>query len=143
MLRVTLCRSWILVGLLGTVHAGGAACALGLLPWPAGIAAATALGASLAFHIRRHGLLASADAVVEARLGEGGRCELGLRNGNQLKGVLLGSSFVSVPLIVLNIRCEDGCRALVILPDGMDREDRRRLRVWLRHRSTAAGSAGL
>jgi hypothetical protein len=143
MLRVTLFRSWILVGLLGAVHAGAMACALGLLPLPAGIAAAMALGASLAFHVRRHGLLAAADAVVEVRLGEGGRCKLGLRNGKQSTGVLLGSSFVSVPLIVLNVGCEDGFRAVVILPDGMDREDRRRLRVWLRHRSTVAGSAGL
>jgi hypothetical protein len=143
MLRVTLSRSWILVGLLGSVHAVAAACALGLLPLPGGIAAATALGASLAFHVRRHGLLVAADAVVEARLGEGGRCELGLRNGERPAGVLHGSTFVSVLLIVLNVRCEEGFRAVVILPDGMDREDRRRLRVWLRHRSVAAGSAGL
>jgi len=47
---------------------------------------------------------------------------------------VLGSSYVSGWLTVLNLQTSDGrkCRSVVILPDAADMEPCRRLRVWLR-----------
>lgn len=105
--------------------------------------AAGAIGASAFFHVRRDALRLSAGAATELRLGEGGWCELRLRNGQTLTGTVEGTTFVTVPLIVINVRIERSRRrhAVILLSDSASAEELRRVRVWLRYRSRSANAA--
>jgi toxin CptA len=112
-------------------------------PWIK-IAAVSALVGSAAFYIRRDALLAAANSIVYAEV-EGGRtCMIELRSGASLPCVLLDTSFVSPYLTVLNLRLERAwfARHVVILPDSLDKDDFRRLRVWLRWKCAAASING-
>jgi len=64
------------------------------------------------------------------------RCEFQTLAGVWHEAVLLGSSFVAPHLTVLNLKPAGGrlAKHLVILPDAIDAEDFRRLRVWLKWR---------
>jgi toxin CptA len=64
----------------------------------------------------------------------GNKLEVMLRSGVWFPTQVLGSSYVSPWLTVLNLRL-DGRRLamhVVLLPDALDHDDFRRLRVWLR-----------
>jgi hypothetical protein len=55
-------------------------------------------------------------------------------DGRQLDAELLPDSYVSPYLVILNLRCLDGtrCPSQLLLPDSLDKETFRRLRVRLR-----------
>ena len=62
-----------------------------------------------------------------------GRWTLTLGSGREVEGRLLGSTFVSPALVVLNFRSGRWrTRSLVLLPDNLDPDLLRRLRVRLR-----------
>jgi len=90
--------------------------------------------ASAVFYVRRDALLLSAQSIVAVALDEGKIGLLTQRDGRQIEGVLLGSSFVAPYLTVLNFQSEGNFFAcnVVILPDSLDAEIFRQLRVWLR-----------
>jgi len=134
MLRVRIARSYLLAGALCAVHVASAACAIVYLPPIGAVAVVLVLGASLVFHLRRDALLLAPDAIVEAAFAEDGACEMHMRSGGETGARLLGSTFVSIPLIVINLACDGGRRrSVVLLADSADGETRRALRVWLRH----------
>lgn len=136
----------MLATLLAAMHAAAMVCAVLFLPgitWSA--AACALLLASLGWHLRRDALLLARDSVRELTVHEDGRIELLLRGGADLEGKVLGSTFVSTALIVVSARLEaGGIRGIVLLSDSAGADQRRRLRVWLRHAIHAgeAGSAG-
>lgn len=72
-------------------------------------------------------------AIREVTWGADGTWSLSLVSAEQIQARLLPSTYVSVELMVLNFRC-NGWRqcALVLLPDALDGELLRRLRVRLR-----------
>ena len=118
-------------------HGAAMACAVVFLPgWSMPGLAATAIAASLVFHLRRDALQLSGQAVTELILKEDARCELTLRNGETLTGTICGSTFVAPLLTVINVRLDgQGRRRVAILmPDSAPAQDLRRVRVWLRHR---------
>ena len=88
---------------------------------------------SLLLHLRQLAWLSAASAVVKLKL-EGDVLELTLKNGKQLTEYFLQSSFVSPSLTILNARPRDGywSRSTIILPDSMDSESFRELRVRLK-----------
>jgi hypothetical protein len=140
LLRIGIAPSPSLATLLVIVHLLAGACVLALLPaWWAAILA-TALCASLVFHLRRDALRLSGDAVIEVTLRDHGRCELLTRGGAVLEGTVAGSSFVSGAFTVVNARLDGGrgLRSVVVMPDCAAAEERRRLRVWLRYRAQPA-----
>jgi len=92
------------------------------------------LAASLVFYLRLYALLKSAESVVAIELSEAMQCTLETRGAKHLSCVILGSTFVAPYLVVLNLKPQNkylGC-SVVILPDSIDGEEFRRLRVLLR-----------
>ncbi len=61
-----------------------------------------------------------------------GRWRLLRRDGSVFEGVLAPTCYVSVGVVILNVRSGWRRRSVVILPDAMAAADRRRLRVHLR-----------
>ena len=134
MLSVTLKASRILAALLAAMHALG----IGLL-WSLQLplwlkAASTAwLLASLAFYLGRDAWRAFAWSVTALSMDSECRCGLQTAKGEWLDADLLGSSFVSPYLTVLNVRPQRSrwARHVIILPDAIDPERFRQLRVLL------------
>lgn len=135
MQEMTVGSSRILAGILVSAHvAGGALLAVTDLPWVWKIAALPLFLGSLMFALRHHAWRLTPAAVVGLHLEPEGKVVFLRRDGLVLEGLLLGSSFVSPWLTVLNLRPEGRRRSvpLVILPDAVEREAFRQLRVWLK-----------
>ncbi len=65
-------------------------------------------------------------------------------DGRQLEGRLLGSTYVSPALVVLNFRCGRWRnRSLVLLPDNLEPDLHRRLRVRLRLEGVPTGKVAI
>jgi toxin CptA len=73
-------------------------------------------------------------APVSLRIGGDGFLFLGLRNGSEAEAKVLDSSFVHPWITILNLRLAGGrwSRNVILLPECVDAEAFRRLRVWLR-----------
>lgn len=116
------------------------------LPTAVKLTGSALLVVSLVFYLRRHALLRSPDSVSGLELTGEMACVLETRGGERIACALLGSSFVAPYLTVLELKPLkiDGAvelreswrrffsRSVVILPDGIDPEEFRRLRVMLR-----------
>jgi hypothetical protein len=88
---------------------------------------------SLGYHLRREAWL-SAPSSTTALMLEGDQVVLTTRNGEQLSGKILRDSLVTPYLTVLNVlpRGARMARSVIILPDSLDTESFRQLRVWLK-----------
>lgn len=126
-----------LAGLLVGMH-GFAVVMFWLAPLPHWLAALLMpLFIGSAWHtLRRDGFRTQQGSLIALRLDADGRCEFQTRTGAWREAALLGSSFVAPYLTVLNLKPAGGrlVKHLVILPDAVDAEDFRRLRVWLKWR---------
>jgi toxin CptA len=123
--------------------------AIGLL-WPLAIpvmvklAGSAILAASLVLYIRYYVFLTSPGSVRGLKLGldaaDAMTCMLETQRGDVITCMPLGSSFVAPYLAVLELKPVGarrlwqrfGTRSVVILPDGIDAEEFRQLRVLLR-----------
>lgn len=123
-----------------------------ILPVSAKLAGSAMLVVSLVFYLRRYALLRSPDSVMNIELSEEMICTLETRRGDRIVCTLLGSSFVAPYLTLLELkplkrqestklpppsgrpkrRRRFFARSIVILPDGIDAEQFRQLRVLLR-----------
>lgn len=126
-----------LAGLLVGMHGFAAALPwLAPLPhWLAVLLMPVFLGS--AWHtLRRDGFRTLQHSLIALRLDADCRCEFQTRAGAWHEAALLGSSFVAPHLTVLNLKPAGGrlVKHLVILPDAVNAEDFRRLRVWLKWR---------
>ncbi|MBA4142430.1 MAG: hypothetical protein H0X43_05340 [Nitrosospira sp.] len=127
--------------LLGFAHFA----AVGLL-WPLTLptalklAGSAALVASLFFYLRHYALLSSPRSVTGLEISDEMTCTLQTRGGERIACALLGSSFVAPFLAVLELKPlrpltswrRYFSHSVVILPDGIDAEEFRRLRVLLK-----------
>lgn len=141
LLGIGLKPSLRLATMLGLTHVGAA----GLL-WPlalpawAKVAASVMLMASLVFYLRRYALLCSPASITHLEVMDDMTCTLETRKGDQIACTLLGSSFVAPYLTVLELKpAEPGnmweqftSHSIVILPDGINADEFRKLRVLLR-----------
>lgn len=136
MLRIRIGKSRRLAAALLAAHALAGACVAISVPPAVALPVIGLIAASVAYHLRRHALQQAADAIVELILRQGGGCELTTLAGVTLKGQVLGSTFVSPWLTVVNVGLETGRgrRPVVLAPDGADADALRQLRVWLRYR---------
>jgi toxin CptA len=109
--------------------------ALILLPLPLWTIASLAMLIlfSMAYHVWRDAWLAAPSSAVALKL-EDEHAVLTTRAGGQVEGTLLADSFVTPWLTVLNVLPQDAriARSIVILPDTLDAESFRQLRVWLK-----------
>ena len=105
---------------------------LGLPMW-AKMALASLMLFSLIYHLRRDAWLSAPSASVALTL-EGDRAVLTTRGGEQLAGQILRDSLVTPFLTILNILPQGArlARSVIILPDSLDAESFRQLRVWLK-----------
>ncbi len=88
---------------------------------------------NMMYHLRRDAWLSVPSSGMALML-EGDRVVLTMRGGEQLVGQVLRDSLVMPFITVLNILPQDArfARGLVILPDSLDAESFRQLRVWLK-----------
>ncbi|WP_176754619.1 protein YgfX [Nitrosospira sp. Nl5] len=114
-----------------------------MLPMAAKLIGTVILAASLIFYLRHYALLRSPGSVVSLELSDEMVCTLETRHGERIPCMLLGSSFVAPYLAVLDWKPMElrasllpwqrfPARSVVILPDGIDAEEFRQLRVLLR-----------
>lgn len=126
-----------LAGLIAGMHVLAAAM-FWLVPVPQWLAASLmpAFVGSAAHALRRDAFRTLRHSLIAVRLDADCRCAFQTRAGAWHDAALLGSSFVSPYLTVLNLRPAGGRRTkhLVLLPDAVNAEDFRRLRVWLKWR---------
>lgn len=125
--------SRLLAGFVALSHGLAAVIALALpMGWPARLALVLCVAVSMGWNALTHVWPRAPWAVREALLGGDG-WEITLGNGARLPAKLEPSTFVGTWLMVLNFRCRrwPPC-SLVLLPDGVDPQTRRRLRTRLR-----------
>lgn len=138
-LRIELGRSrHLAVALAGAHLLAGAGLLASRLPVPICTAGVVVLASSLAFSLRRHAWRQSPGSIVLLDLSDALEIEVEERCGRRIVGTVLESTFVAPWLVVINCHVKGSYlpRAAVILPDAMDGERFRALRVWLRWRRT-------
>ncbi|WMJ07360.1 protein YgfX [Nitrosomonas sp. sh817] len=89
---------------------------------------------SLIHYVRKDALLMANNAVTELVLTENSQCVATMRSNKKIVCNILNNSFVSPYLSVLILQPEGNffTDSITILPDGIDDEAFRQLRVWLR-----------
>lgn len=135
MLKIVIKPSRRLALLLCLAHAAAAGAFLVLeLPIWLKISLVLLIGASCGVYLYGPALLRGSGAIVGLEIRDGDKLSFQTRRGEWREGTLLGSSFVSPYLTVLNFRTEGNllARHVVILPDSVDADEFRRLRVRLR-----------
>lgn len=118
------------------VHGGALAILIPLaLPPATLVALAAALLGSLTWLFPIHVSMRSAHAIRRLVWEPDGVWRLWTTNGNELTGNLLHTSYSHPQWVILNFQIEGQrrSRAVVILPDSLDRDTLRRLRARLRH----------
>ena len=135
MLTIAVGPSRFLSAALLSVHACAAAVLMPLeLPFGAKAVCLAAIAVSLLHSTLRYGLLRTTRSIVALELSDDGRTVVHLREGRTLACTISGTSYVSAALTVLNLRPEGRrtrCHA-VLVPDNVQAEDFRRLRVLLK-----------
>lgn len=129
--------------LLATAHAA-ALVLLVLIPVPTLICVIGALAilASAYRSISRQALRRGSHAVNALEFSDRETVRIRTGNGVWHAASVLGSSTVGAGLTVLNLRVDGRTtQHVVITADGIDREDFRRLRIWLRWGPGPAGEA--
>ena len=88
---------------------------------------------SLAFFLARDAALHAPQAIVALELRDDG-VSFHTRGGDWVDCELLGSSYVSPRLTIVNLRPRGRrrTRRVILVPDNVDARDFRRLRMWLR-----------
>ena len=121
--------------LLCAAHVGAAG-AVWATPIPVAVKAIiiSAIALSLIYHIGLNAALHAASAVVALEIREQGEIAFQARSGGWHDCELLGSSFVSRHLTIVNLRPygQRRVRHVILMPDNVDARDFRRLRMWLR-----------
>lgn len=138
--RISVGPSALIAFAVSVVHVGAAG-VLWILPIPVlGKAAFTlVIALSLVYFMARDAALHASRSIVALELGEQGEIACQTRNGAWLHCELLGSSYVSPGMTVVNLRPRGwgGYRRVILVPDNVDPDDFRRVRAWLRWRSAA------
>jgi len=144
--EIALRPSRLLAGWLLGLHAVVLALALVMpLHWGARLALMLALTASLGYHLAQHALRRLPDSVTGLKLAADGTFLIRFGCADWALVEVLGTSFVKPELTVLHLRAE-GRRLVdyvVVMPDALDAEAFRTLRVWLLWgRKSPLGSLG-
>ena len=133
--RIAVAPSTMLAIALGAAHLAAAGL-LWLAPMPVlGKAVFTfAIAVSLIYLMARTALLHAAHSIVALEIRDGGEISFQTRIGEWIECDLLGSSYVSPRLTIVNLRPRGSwaARHVIFVPDNVDPRDFRRLRMWLR-----------
>jgi toxin CptA len=111
---------------------------LGLLALPLSIRViiVAILIISLIHYLRQDALLIASNAVVAFVLSDEMQCTVTTYSGKSMIYAVMSSTFVTPYLTVLSLKSTEKffAHSVVILPDSIDAEEFRQLRVWLRWR---------
>jgi len=133
--RIAIAPSVRLAIALSAAHIAAAAL-LWLVPLPGlvRVVFTLAIAVSFIFLMARDASLHAPHSIVALEIKDGAGISLQTRRGEWLDGDLLGSSYVSPWLTIVNcqLRGRRGGRRVILLPDNVDPRDFRRLRAWLR-----------
>lgn len=93
-----------------------------------------AVAVSLIFFMARDAALHAAHSIVALELRDTGGIAFQTRRGDWVDSEVLGSSYVSPRLTIVNLRPQGRwkTRRVILMPDNVDPRDFRRLRMWLR-----------
>jgi toxin CptA len=99
------------------------------------------VAASLVYLLARYAALHTGDAIVALEIHDDGVISYQTRLGDWVDCSVLGSSFVSHRLTIVNLRPHGrrSARHVILVPDNVDARDFRRLRIWLRWAAQFAG----
>ena len=134
-MKITLRPSRILTAILVLAHGAAIAMvALAGMPFWLELIAIAALVASLVFDVRQTALLRAPDAMITLEIASDDKLSIQTRRSEWIECEVLDSTYVTSFLTILNLKGIDSGRntRAVILPDSLDAEDFRKLRVWLR-----------
>ena len=93
---------------------------------------------NVVFEVWKAALLRAPNAVVAIEIARDDTLSIQTRRGEWVSCEVLGSSYVVSFMVILDLKGKDGAgRRAVILPDSLDAEDFRKLRVWLRWKRSA------
>jgi toxin CptA len=141
--RIRVGPSALIAVAVSIVHVGAAA-VVWLVPLPVLGKAVLSLviALSLVYFMARDAALHASRSIVGLELGEEGEIACQTRNGTWLRCELLGSTYVSPGITVVNLRARGwgGDRRVILVPDNVNPDDFRRLRAWLRWRGEAVNS---
>ena len=139
-LRIDLRASWALAAILVVAH-GGAIAAVLVVSMPSWLqlTAAAALAVNLANVLWRKALLQNPAAVVSIEIASDDVLSIRTRRGEWVEYDVCGDTYVLWFLTMLNLRRPGKGRRLsvAILPDAIEAEEFRKLRVWLRWKGEA------
>ena len=134
-MKITLRPSRILTAILVLAHGAAIAIvALAGMPLWLELIAIAVLVASLIFDVRQTALLRAPNALITLEIASDDKLSIQTRRGEWIECEVLGSTYVTSFLTILNLKVIDSGRntRAVILSDSLDAEDFRKLRVWLR-----------
>lgn len=138
-LHLRLWPSWRLAGVLSIAHGGAAICLL-ITPLPSWMIwfAILAVACHLLYALCHHAFRCTRSAITELTLTDSAQIQLLTRAGQPIDAVLLGG--YSQPMLkVLRLRLGRWQRrSVVVLPDMLEPDRLRELRVRLRRLGTAA-----
>ena len=135
MLKIGFRPSWVLVAVLALAHSAAIAVMLLVgIPWWVQAIAVAGLTVHLLAVVRRQALLLTPDAAVAIEIHSDNTLSVQARRGAWSEYAVVGGTYVAPYLTVMNLRQTDShaLKRIVILPDSLDAEDFRKLRVWLR-----------
>jgi toxin CptA len=135
--RLAIGRSRILVGVVAAGHLLAAAAVLSApLPAVVRLASLGALAFSAVSKVRQVALLAAAGSIVSLTVSSAGAVRAVRRDGGDLSGQVLTSTFVSPLLTIVRLRVSGGSlhRSVLLVADNCEAQAFRRLRVGLRWR---------
>lgn len=135
MLRLELTPSRFFFAVATCAHVAALAAVVPLeIPWVVKAGLAALILVSLTVTLRRHVFLAAPGSVVRLEVRDSSAVTVHTRRGSRYEAQILGSTYVSPRLTVLNLKRLTGRGVLhvVLLSDGVDPETHRRLRVLLR-----------
>jgi hypothetical protein len=142
MVRAALKPSRYLTAVLATVHLGAVASTLPLdLVVGVKLAIAAGVAVSFAHALWRYALLKSRRSIIGIELADRENVTVQTNDGVWRGGRVLGTSYVSPRLTVINLRQAEHKLAqhVIIVPHNIDREDFRKLRVILRWSRPSSG----
>jgi toxin CptA len=144
--RVSISPSVRIALALCAVHSAAAAL-LWLVPisTPAKAGITLAVAFSLVYFLARDAALHAAHAIVALELDDSGGLFFQTRAGRRVECELLGSTYVSPALTIVNMRARSraGTRRVILVEDNVDPRDFRRLRTWLRWRRGERDGLGI
>ena len=143
MLHISLNPSRLLAFILIVAHV----CAIGLiltigLPQWVTLAAAVGLVIQCMIVVYREALLRGGKPIIALEVTSDHGINIKTRRGGWQEGEVLGSTYVTPYLTIMNLRLsgERLARHVTLLPDSLDGDDFRRLRVWLKWKNDSVKS---